>query len=154
MMTVYGHVSEVFYERFQFVAAGTVFAKSGGAPGTPGAGVMTTGPHLHFETYKNRESVDPLRFLDLTYLRYESLDVKYRYKFVQDLKARYGRRANLDGKDSFAIAGEDEIERQRNLLGKYAAPDFKDWNVWTEEAVSAKIDPSFLMCIGLAETGI
>ncbi len=154
LLTVYGHVSEVLYERFQFVPAGATFARSGGAPGTPGAGVMTTGPHLHFEVYKNRESVDPLRFLDLTYLRYESLDPKYSYKYAEDLKVRYGRRANLDGKGVFSLSGEDETARQKDLLSKYAASAFSDWNLWIEEGASGKIDPSFLMCVGLAETGL
>ena len=91
-------------ERFEFVPAGKAFAKSGGAPGTPGAGVMTSGAHLHLEMHKDRASVDPLRHLDLTHLRYESLDSKYRFKFVEDLKARYGRRANVSNYDTFLIS--------------------------------------------------
>jgi murein DD-endopeptidase MepM/ murein hydrolase activator NlpD len=154
MLTVYGHVSEVLVNRFDFVPAGKVFAKSGGMPGTKGAGVMTSGPHLHFEVHHNRESVDPLRFLDTTYLRYETLDAKYRYKYVEDLKARYGRRANIAGYSSFVISGETEIDRQKYLLSQYAVGAFNDWGVWTEESVSGKIDPSFLMCVGLAETGL
>lgn len=153
-LTVYGHVSEVMAERFQFVAAGQVFAKSGGAPGTPGAGVMTSGAHLHFEVHRNREAIDPLRFLDVTHLRYETLDPKYGYKYVQDLKARYGHRANLSNYETFRIVGSDETERQKYLLDHYAVGGFKDWDVWTEEGVEGNIDPSFLMCVGLAETGL
>ncbi|MDQ1344351.1 MAG: Peptidase protein [Patescibacteria group bacterium] len=153
-LTIYGHVSEVMAERFQFVKAGEIFAKSGGAPGTPGAGVMTSGAHLHFEVHRNRDSIDPLRYLDITHLRYETLDAKYSYKYVQDLKARYGRRANLSGYSTFHIVGADETERQKYLLDNYAAKNFKNWDVWTEEGVEGKIDPSFLMCVGLAETGL
>lgn len=115
---------------------------------------MTSGSHLHFELYKNRESVDPLRFLDLTRLSYDSIDGKYRYKFVEDLKARYGNRANISKYSKFLIAGSDEIERQKYLLANYAVPAFADHDMWTEEAVGAKIDPSFLMCVGLAETSL
>lgn len=153
-LTIYGHVSEVMAERFQFVRAGEVFAKSGGAPGTPGAGVMTSGAHLHFEVHRNRSSLDPLRFLDLTRLRYETLDAKYAYKYVEDLKARYGRRANISTYDTFRIVGDDEVARQKFLLEKYAVGDFRNWDVWTEEGSEGKIDPSFLMCVGLAETGL
>lgn len=153
-LTVYGHVSEVMAERFQFVKAGELFAKSGGAPGTPGAGVMTSGAHLHLELHRSRETLDPLRFLDLSHLRYESLDKKYSYKYVEDLKARYGKRANLSNYETFRIVGADETERQKNLLANYAVGDFKKWELWTEEGVEGKVDPSFLMCVGLAETGL
>lgn len=115
---------------------------------------MTSGAHLHFELYKNRDSIDPLRFLDLTKLNYDNIGGKYRYKFVEDLKARYGNKANIAKYSKFLIAGSDEMERQKYLLANYATPAFSDYDVWTEEAVSAKVDPSFLMCVGLAETGL
>jgi len=153
-VSVYGHISEVLVNKFDFVDAGKVFARSGGAPGTPGAGVMTSGAHLHFELYKNRESIDPLRYLDLTRLRYDGLDGKYRYKFVEDLKARYGNKTNISKYSTFFIAGSSEIERQKYLLANYAVPVFTNPDIWTEEAVGAKLDPSFLMCIGLAESGL
>ncbi|MDD2745287.1 MAG: M23 family metallopeptidase, partial [Candidatus Gracilibacteria bacterium] len=153
-VTVYGHVSEIKVEKFQMVQAGEVIGLSGGAPGTPGAGVMTSGAHLHFEVWLNRETVDPLRYLDATYLRYETLSNKYKYKFIEDLRRRYGYMANTSKYETFVIRGETEIERQKYLLETYAAPNFRDWHIWTEEAVGAKLDPSFLMCIGLAETGL
>lgn len=153
-VSVYGHISEVLVNKFDFVQAGQLFARSGGAPGTPGAGVMTSGAHLHFELYKNRESIDPLRYFDLTRLRYDSLDGKYRYKFIEDLKARYGAKTNISKYSTFLIAGSSEIERQKYFLANYAVPAFADVDVWTEEAVGAKLDPSFLMCIGLAESNL
>lgn len=153
-VSVYGHISEVLVNKFDFVDAGKIFARSGGAPGTPGAGVMTSGAHLHFELYKNRESIDPLRYLDLTRLRYDSIEGKYRYKFVEDLKARYGNKTNISKYSTFLIAGSSEVERQKYLLANYAVPAFANVDVWTEEAVGAKLDPSFLMCIGLAESNL
>lgn len=153
-VSVYGHISEVLVNKFDFVDAGMIFARSGGAPGTPGAGVMTSGAHLHFELYKNRESIDPLRYLDLTRLRYDSVEGKYRYKFVEDLKARYGNKTNISKYSTFLIAGSSEVERQKYLLANYAVPAFANVDVWTEEAVGAKLDPSFLMCIGLAESNL
>ena len=153
-VSVYGHVSEVLVNRFDFVDAGKLFAKTGGAPGTPGAGIMTSGAHLHFELYKNRDSIDSLRFLDLTKLRYDNIEGKYQYKFVEDLKARYGNKTNISKYSKFLIAGSDEIERQKYLLANYADSRFSSHDVWTEEAIGAKIDPSFIMCVGLAETGL
>ena len=153
-VTVYGHISEVLVKRFDFVDQGKLFAKTGGAPGTPGAWPMTSGAHLHFELYKNRDSMDPLRLLDLTKLRYDSIEGKYRYKFIEDLKARYGNKTNISKYSTFLVAGTDEIERQKYLLANYATSAFSGHDMWTEEAVGAKIDPSFLMCVGLAETGL
>ncbi len=153
-MTVYGHVSSILVKKFDFVEKGQVFALSGGAPGTFGAGIMSSGAHLHFEVWQNRQTVDALRFMDLTKLRYESLSNKYKFKFIEDLKIRYGYMANTSKYDTFKVHGDTEIDRQKDLLDKYATSDFNNWKMWTEEAVEAKIDPSFMMCIGLAETGL
>ncbi len=115
---------------------------------------MTSGAHLHLELYQGKDSVDPLRYMDLTRLRFESLTTKYKYKFIEDLKLRYGYMANTTAFNTFKVSGDTEIDRQKNLLENYAAPNFRSHEIWTEEAVEAKIDPSFLICIGLAETGL
>jgi hypothetical protein len=154
LVTVYGHVSEILVEPFTLIAPGQIIAKSGGQVGTSGAGIMTSGPHLHFEAHLNGNSVDPLRFLDISTLRYESLPSRYKYKFIRDLRLRYGERINVEKYETFKILGETEMERQEYLLDKYAALPFKNPDIWREEAVNASIDPSFLMCVGLAETGL
>jgi len=61
--TLYGHVSEFFVEEGEYVKRGDLIAKSGGMPGTPGAGRFSTGPHLHFGVRLNGVPVNPEDYL-------------------------------------------------------------------------------------------
>lgn len=61
--TLYGHVSAFLVAEGETVRQGDVIAQSGGRPGTPGAGALTTGPHVHFEVIVESERIDPLRVL-------------------------------------------------------------------------------------------
>ncbi len=63
MSTMYGHVSAFLVQEGQRVEAGDPIALSGGTPGTKGAGLMTTGAHLHIAFYKDGEAVDPEVYL-------------------------------------------------------------------------------------------
>jgi|GEM_PF-479999 len=76
-MTLYGHVSDIEVKEGQKIKQGQVIGLSGATPGTKGAGLMTTGPHLHFEVMKGGKHVDPLDYLPLSYLPLNSLPEKY-----------------------------------------------------------------------------
>ncbi|HLG25309.1 MAG TPA: M23 family metallopeptidase, partial [Candidatus Gracilibacteria bacterium] len=98
-MTVYGHVSELRVEAGEKVFAGQTIGLTGGTPGTKGAGVMTTGAHLHFEVMKGGKYVDPLDYLPLTLLPMDSLPEKYRNRITGEADKV---RRNKEGDDPFS----------------------------------------------------
>jgi murein DD-endopeptidase MepM/ murein hydrolase activator NlpD len=85
-LTTYGHISEIMVSEGEMVEQGDVIGLSGGMPGTRGAGVYTTGPHLHFEIIKDGLYVDPLEYMDLTFVPLDNLPEKYVNKALGDRK--------------------------------------------------------------------
>ncbi|MBI2117293.1 M23 family metallopeptidase [Candidatus Peregrinibacteria bacterium] len=63
LVTLYGHVMSFLVTEGQQVRTGDPIARSGGEPGTPGAGLLSTGQHLHFEVIVDGKHVDPLEYL-------------------------------------------------------------------------------------------
>lgn len=155
-VTVYGHVNEILVEKYDFVERGEVFAKSWWEPWTTWAGYLSTGPHLHFEVFYEQTRSDPMEFIDTSILDINTIPEKHVYKFYGDFQARMWYEYEWTPRDNkvFRLDWANEIERQKSLLSKYAANSFKNWDIWVEESIDWWIDPTFVMCIGLAETGL
>lgn len=77
LLTLYGHMYDIFVHEGDTVFSGQQIGLSGGIPGTRGAGWLTTGAHLHFEVFKDWKHVDPLEYLPLEYLPVEYVPEKY-----------------------------------------------------------------------------
>jgi murein DD-endopeptidase MepM/ murein hydrolase activator NlpD len=76
-LTVYGHLLEFTVTEGDIVDKGDTIGLSGGRPGTPGAGYLTTGPHLHFEVYDDGKHIDPLSVLNINKIPDEYLPDSY-----------------------------------------------------------------------------
>lgn len=152
-VSVYGHVSKVLVNKYDIIKAWEVFAKSGWEYGSFWAWFLTTWPHLHFQVFKDKERKDPLEYLNISLLSFDNIQSKYKLKYYTDYKERTWKEfADTSWWRKFKLDWHTEVERQKNLLEKYARSDFRDWNMWVEESLDWNIDPTFAMCIGLAET--
>ena len=153
-VTVYWHISWVLVEEFEYVKKWEVFAKTWGQFWTYWAWFLTTWPHLHFEVFKDKKYIDPFTVLNLSYVQFTKLDEKYREKFYSDFKERrwYEFKYKVKNSKSFKLEWNSEIQRQKYLIKKYAVWSFNNWQMWIDESLDANIDPSFTMCIWLAET--
>jgi len=155
-VTVYGHISKIFVKKYDFVHKWEIIAETWWAYWTNWAWVITTWPHLHFEVFKDKQHRDPLEYLNLSVLDFSKLPEKYRFKFYADYREKtweeYKDKLDMKGKRVFKIEWNSEIERQKYLLSHYAVWRFRDWNMWIEESLNWNLDPTFMMCIWLAET--
>jgi hypothetical protein len=115
---------------------------------------MTTWPHLHFEVYLDKNHVDPLNYLSLYNLKFKFLPEKYKFKYYNDFKEKlwYEFKNKKEKKWVFSLKWDTEIERQKYLINKYATSSFRNWDIWVSESLDWNIDPTFVMCIWLAET--
>lgn len=112
-MTVYGHVQEFRVEPGDKVQARQIVAMSGGTPGTKGAGLMTTGAHLHFEVMQGGRYVDPLDYLSLSFLPLDTLPDKYSKRATGD--ATKVKRVSTQDE---AVRNDDELTRMIELNGR------------------------------------
>lgn len=117
-MTVYGHVSEIRVQEGQKIEQGNVIGLSGATPGTKGAGLMTTGAHLHFEVLKGGVHVDPLDYLPLSYLPLESLPAKYLIRITGD-----AMKVKRETQDAGPITDDKTLLKTIEKNGKFETSD-------------------------------
>lgn len=153
-LTVYWHVSEILVDKFDYVEKWEVFARTGWEYWTAWAWYLTTWPHLHFEVFKDEEYIDPLNVLDLSYIKFQKIPEQYQKKYYADfeLKNWYSYVDPDSNGKRFSLEWTNEIERQKYLISTYAVWAFNNWQLWIDESLDWNIDPSLVMCIGLAET--
>ena len=130
-MTVYGHVPEIRVIEGEKISEGQVIGLSGATPGTKGAGLLTTGPHLHFEILKGGQYVDPLDHLPLGVLPLETLPTKYLNKITGDpFKVRRAVPEESAGDDRWDLlkliesSGDAERDTQQGLRQLNAASQY------------------------------
>lgn len=155
LVTLYGHINTIDVELYEYVKKWQIFAETGWEYGTNGAWLLTTWPHLHFVVYENEEYVDPLEYLDISYLAYGWVPSRYEQKYLSDFRTRKWfeyTKTRTDSGNTFRIEWEWEVERQKFLLSTYAVGSFNNWDIWVEESVAWGVDPTFMMCVWLAET--
>jgi len=155
-ITVYWHLSEILVDEYQYVEKWEIIARTWWEFWTAWAWYITTGPHLHLEVFKDQEYIDPLTVLDNSYLKFETLPDRYQTKYLIDYQLRkWYAYKNIDkNSKTFYLEWNNEIERQKNLISKYAVWSFNNWQMWIDESLDWNIDPSLVMCIWLAESGL
>jgi murein DD-endopeptidase MepM/ murein hydrolase activator NlpD len=111
--------------------------------------------NVHIELYENGTLTDPLEKIDISQLSAELVPARYGWKYIDDSKKA---KKNIDIPalqkiiGFFYLSGESEPERQNKLLQTYASSDFQEHALWVEESIAESIDPTFVLCVGLAES--
>lgn len=148
-VTFYSPMSSIVVKEGEVVQRGQVIGKSGGEPGTNGAGVDSSSPHLQFELLKNGEHIDPLLHLDISiFPQKNTLPKDYKIKYIQDYFAREVELAE----EKIEVVGDSVEERRDDFLQRYATGPYRDPAIWYDAAENTGIDPLFGICIGFAET--
>ena len=148
-ISFYSPMSEIAVKEGEVVQRGEVIGKSGGEPGSIGAGVDSSTPHLQFELLKNGEHIDPLHHLDISiFPKDNSLPEEYNIKYVQDY---FSREVEL-AQEKIEVVGDSIEERRDDFLQRYATGPYRDPAIRYDASRNTGIDPLFGMCIGFAET--
>ncbi len=111
--------------------------------------------NIHIELYKNWKALDILEKIDLSSLSADKIPARYGWKYIDDLQ-KNKKSVDINALQKiigfFYVSGENEAERQKKLLSTYASNDFQNRNLWIEESLPESVDPTFVMCVGFAES--
>lgn len=111
--------------------------------------------NLHIEMYLRGVLIDPMEKISLAEADAKNIPGRYGWKYIDDLK---NLKKDIDISTLqktiwfFYIAGETELERQKNMIDKYAGTAFRDQKMWIEESIAESVDPSFVLCVWFAES--
>lgn len=111
--------------------------------------------NVHIELYENGTQIDPLEKIDISTLSASLVPARYGWKYIDDLKKNQNTPSIPTLKKQigfFHLEWDTEAERQQSLLTTFASSDFDDRSVWVEESIAESIDPTFVLCVGLAES--
>jgi murein DD-endopeptidase MepM/ murein hydrolase activator NlpD len=111
--------------------------------------------NVHIELYENGTQIDPLEKIDISTLSASLVPARYGWKYIDDLKNNQNTPSIPTLKKQigfFHLEWDNEAERQQSLLETYASSDFRDRSIWVEESIAESIDPTFVLCVGLAES--
>lgn len=111
--------------------------------------------NVHIELYENGTPVDPMEKLDMAELSANIIPARYGWKYIDDQKKSKKNPDIVSLQKTigfFYMDGSTEAERQQKLLNTYASSDFQDRTLWVEESIAESVDPTFVLCVGLAES--
>ena len=85
-VSAYSYLSNIAVEPGELVKRGQFIGRSGGEPGTAGAGFRSEGANLTFYLFKDGTAIDPLTVLDLSVVmdKDKVLPEEYKLKYFND----------------------------------------------------------------------
>ena len=150
-VSAYSYLSSIAVEPGELVKRGQFIGKSGGEPGTAGAGFRSEGANLTFYLFKDGTAIDPLTVLDLSVVmdKDKVLPEEYKLKYFND---QYER--PIDITKVSVLKGGTAEERTQRFLNSYAVGSYRNVDFWDQVVAGTNIDRDMVICIGFAESSL
>ena len=150
-VSAYSYLSSIAVEPGELVKRGQFIGRSGGEPGTAGAGFRSEGANLTFYLFKDGTAIDPLTVLDLSVVmdKDKVLPEEYKLKYFND---QYER--PIDITKVSVLKGGTAEERTQRFLNSYAVGTYRNVDFWDQVVAGTNIDRDMVICIGFAESSL
>ena len=150
-VSAYSYLSSIAVEPGELVKRGQFIGRSGGEPGTAGAGFRSGGANLTFYLFKDGTAIDPLTVLDLSVVmdKDKVLPEEYKLKYFND---QYER--PIDITKVSVLKGGTAEERTQRFLNSYAVGTYRNVDFWDQVVAGTNIDRDMVICIGFAESSL
>lgn len=150
-ISAYSYLSSIAVEPGELVKRGQFIGRSGGEPGTAGAGFRSEGANLTFYLFKDGTAIDPLTVLDLSVVmdKDKVLPEEYKLKYFND---QYER--PIDITKVSVLKGGTAEERTQRFLNSYAVGTYRNVDFWDQVVAGTNIDRDMVICIGFAESSL